>query len=201
MVNPALPLAIARNASLAPKRKQLLSLKPCVNDSVLSDFILPSSLIKKPFRLCLTSDIMEKYENNRILRERSELGHYNFDIRHKLCVQDVALITFSRMCNAVPGISLVELHKSLGHAGRAHFYHFIRQSNLFFSGEEIKAVCKNCRTCAEAKPQFVKPESQTAKADMLTRTFPAITRQPIELDRCSNPLRCGKSSSFDLKKL
>jgi len=65
-----------------------------------------------------------------------------------------------RMCSA-PGISLLELHKSLGHPGHAHFYHFVRQHNLPFSSEETKAVRKNCHTCTEVKPQFFKPESQT----------------------------------------
>ena len=88
-------------------------------------------------------------------------GQYNFDIHHKPGVEHVAPDTFSRMCSAVPGISLLELHKSLGHPGYARFYHFIRQGNLPFSSAETKTVCKNCHTCAEAKPQFFKSASQT----------------------------------------
>ena len=65
------------------------------------------------------------------------------------------------MCSAAPGISLLELHKSLGQPGYARFYHFIRQRNLSFSSAETKTVCKNCHTCAEVKPQFFKPASQT----------------------------------------
>ena len=64
------------------------------------------------------------------------------------------------MGSAAPGISILELHKSLGHPGYARFYDFIRQRNLPFSSEETKTVCKNCHTCAEVKPWF-KPESQT----------------------------------------
>jgi len=40
-------------------------------------------------------------------------------------------------------------------------YHFIRQRNLPFSSEETKTVCKSCHTCAEVKPHFFKPPSQT----------------------------------------
>ena len=102
-----------------------------------------------------------KIKNTKIRCWRLELGQYNFDIRHKPGVQNVAPDTFSRLCNVAPGLSLLELHKSLGHPGYARFYHFIRQRNLPFSGEEAKTVCKNCHTCAEVKPQFFKPDPQT----------------------------------------
>jgi len=102
-----------------------------------------------------------KTKNTKILCWRLKLGQYNFDIRHKPGVEHVAPDTLSRMCSAAPGISLLERHESLGHPGYARFYHFIRQCNLPFSSEETKTVCKNCHTCAEVKPQFFKPESQT----------------------------------------
>ena len=56
-----------------------------------------------------------KIKNTKILCWQLELGQYNFDIRHKPGVEHVAPDTFSRMCSAAPGISLLELHKSLGH--------------------------------------------------------------------------------------
>ena len=65
------------------------------------------------------------------------------------------------MCSAAPGISLLEPQRYLGHPGYSRLYHFIHQRNLPFSNEETKTVCKNCHTCAEVKPQFFKPESQT----------------------------------------
>ena len=102
-----------------------------------------------------------KIKNTKILCWRLELGQYTFDIRHKTGVEHVAPHTFSRMCSAAPGISLLELHKSLGHPGYARFYHFIRQRNLPFSSAETKTVCQSCHTCAEVKPQFFKPASQT----------------------------------------
>jgi len=46
------------------------------------------------------------------------------------------------MCSAAPGISLLELHKSLGHPGYARFYHFIRKHNLPFSSAETKPCAK-----------------------------------------------------------
>jgi len=102
-----------------------------------------------------------KIKNTKILCWQLELGQYNFDIRHKPGVEHVAPDTFSRMCGAAPGISLLELHKSLGHPGCARFYHFIHQRNLPFSSAETKTVCKSCHTCAEVKPQFLKPASPT----------------------------------------
>ena len=102
-----------------------------------------------------------KIKNTKILCWRLELRQYNFDICHKPGVERFAPDTFSRMCSAAPGISLLDLHKSLGHPGYARLYHFIRQRNLPFSSEETKTVCKNCHTCAEEKPQFFKPASQT----------------------------------------
>jgi len=39
----------------------------------------------------------------------------------------------------------------------------------------------------------------TAEADILSRTFPAVARQPIELESFSNSQRYGKSSSFELR--
>ena len=54
-----------------------------------------------------------KIKNTKILCWRLELGQYNFEIRHKPGVEHVAPNAFSRMCSAAPGISLLELHKSL----------------------------------------------------------------------------------------
>jgi len=102
-----------------------------------------------------------KIKNIKILCWRLELGQYNFDIGHNPGVEHVAPYTFSRICSAAPGISFLELHKSLGHPGYARFYHFIRQRKLPSSSAETKTVCKSCQTCAEVKPQFFKPASQT----------------------------------------
>jgi len=102
-----------------------------------------------------------KIKNTKILCWRLGLGQYNFDICHKPGVEHVAPDTFSKMCSAAPGISLLELHKSLAHPGYARFYHFIHQRNLPFSSAETKTMCKSCLTCAEVKPQFFKLASQT----------------------------------------
>ena len=61
------------------------------------------------------------------------------------------------MCSAAPGISLLELHKSLGHPSYARFI----TSFVSVISAETKTVCKSCHTCAEVKPQFFKPASQT----------------------------------------
>ena len=36
--------------------------------------------------------------------------------------------------------------------------HFVRSKNLSFSLEGVKKCCSNCDTCAEVKPQFLKPD-------------------------------------------
>jgi len=46
-----------------------------------------------------------KIKSTKILCWRLELGQYNFDIRHKPGVQNVAPDTFSRMRSAAPGLS------------------------------------------------------------------------------------------------
>jgi len=89
------------------------------------------------------------------------LSQNNFDIRQKPGFRNVAPDTFLRMCNAAAGISLLELHESLVHREYGRFYHFIRQRKLPLSGEEVRAVCKICRTCAEVKLLFFKPDLQT----------------------------------------
>jgi len=76
-----------------------------------------------------------KVKNTKMLCGWLELGQYNFDIHHKTGVQNVAPNAFSRMCNDAPGISLLDLHKSLGNPRYVRFHLFIRQRNLPFSGD------------------------------------------------------------------
>jgi len=63
------------------------------------------------------------------------------------------------------------------------FYHFVKNRNLPFSGEEAKEVCQRCRTCAEIKPRFCKlaPESlvkATRPWERLSMDFKGPVRRP-----------------------
>ena len=102
-----------------------------------------------------------KIKNTKILSWRLELSQLSYDIRHKPGIQNVAPDAFSRVCSSTSIPSLPQLHQSLGHPGFSRMYHFVRQRNLPFSGEETKRVCKQCRTCAEIKPRFFRRERQT----------------------------------------
>jgi len=106
-----------------------------------------------------------KIKNTKILSCRLELTQFSYDIRHQPIVENVAPDAFSRVCLATSHSSnsskLQVLHQSLGHPGYARLYHFIRQRNLQFSSEETKGICRNCKTCAEVKPQFFQPASGT----------------------------------------
>jgi len=106
-----------------------------------------------------------KIKNTKILSWRLELTQFSYDIRHRPGVEHVAPDAFSRFCiatsNSNHSWNLQDLHESLGHPGYARLYHFVRQRNLLFSSEETKNIRRNCKTCAEIKPQFFRPASRT----------------------------------------
>jgi len=105
-----------------------------------------------------------KIKNSKILSRRLELAQFSYDIRHRPGVDNVAADAFSRVCLATSNTGhspkLHELHQPLAHPGYARLYHFVRQRNLPFSSEETKGICRNCKTCAEVKPQFFQPASR-----------------------------------------
>nr|XP_026689430.1 uncharacterized protein zf(cchc)-8 isoform X4 [Ciona intestinalis] len=103
-----------------------------------------------------------KIKNSKLLMWRLELSQYDYKIRHKPGISNVAPDTFSRVCSHVNSRQdLCLLHRSLGHPGFARFYHFIKGRNLPFTSEETKQVCRSCQTCAEVKPRFYKPQEGT----------------------------------------
>jgi len=106
-----------------------------------------------------------KIKNTKILSWRLEVTQFSYNIRHRPGVDNVALDVFSRVFLATSNSShspkLQELRQSLGHPGYARLIHFVRQRNLPFSIEETKGIGRNCKTCAEVKPQFFEPASRT----------------------------------------
>ena len=119
---------------------------------------------------------------------RIELGSFSYDIVYKRGQQNVAPDAFSRVCASLSSSADLDgIHKKLGHPGVSRLIHFIRMKNLPFSVEDVKRVCSQCRTCAEIKPQFYKPDSTPLiKA---TRPWERISidfKGPIS-SKCCNP--------------
>ena len=103
-----------------------------------------------------------KIKNNKILLWRLELGQYHYEIMHKPGRDNVASDTFSRICAAQDDDSTLQtLHNSLGHPGYARLFHFVRARNLSYTSEDVKTICRNCQTCAEIKPRFYRPKTET----------------------------------------
>ena len=129
-----------------------------------------------------------KIKNSKIMLWRIELGSFSYDIVYKRGQQNVAPDAFSRVCASLSSSADLDgIHKKLGHPGVSRLIHFIRMKNLPFSVEDVKRVCSQCRTCAEIKPQFYKPDSTPLiKA---TRPWERISidfKGPIS-SKCCNP--------------
>ena len=96
-----------------------------------------------------------KIKNNKIQLWRSELGNFNYEIKHRPGAQNLAADALSRLCSMSPHpLNLRDIHNRLGHPGVTRLSHFIRSKNLPFSVEDVKRICANCRVCAELKPRF-----------------------------------------------
>ena len=96
-----------------------------------------------------------KIENNKIQLWRSELGNFNYEIKHRPGAQNLAADALSRLCSMPPHpLNLHDIHNRLGHPGVTRLLHFILSKNLPFSVDDVKRICANCRVCAELKPQF-----------------------------------------------
>ena len=84
-----------------------------------------------------------KIKNNKILRWRTELACYNFDIIYRPGELNVPADTLTRsFCSAIT-TDLVKLHNALCHPGITRFNHFTRTKNILASLEEIKTVVKD----------------------------------------------------------
>ena len=56
--------------------------------------------------------------------------------------------------------SLKSIHDLLGHPGIRRLNHFVKK-NLPFSLDDVKSTCRECKICAESKPQFYKQAGET----------------------------------------
>ena len=103
-----------------------------------------------------------KIKNDKILRWRAELSCFNFEIKYRPGKDNVTADCLTRAhCNAFGSnlIRLTELHDGLCHPGIARLAHYVRTKNLPYSTEDVKTVVSQCRTCAEIKPRYFKPNN------------------------------------------
>lgn len=102
-----------------------------------------------------------KVKNDKILRWRVELSALDFDIKYRPGPENVTADCLSRAnCSASSSRrSLEQIHRDLAHPGVVRLHHFTRSRNLPYTMEEVRTVCKQCRVCAEIKPQFYRPKN------------------------------------------
>ena len=100
-----------------------------------------------------------KIKNDKIMRWRTELSCYRFDIVYRPGAENVPPDTLSRAFSAaIPSAaSLGELHNSLCHPGVTRMAHFVRTRNLPYSVTDVRQINKACQVCAEHKPRFHSP--------------------------------------------
>ena len=103
-----------------------------------------------------------KTKNDKIERWRIEMSCFEFDIQFRPGKLNVTADCLSRaICSAVSNseTTLQSLHEGLCHPGITRMYHYVRTRNLPYSMQEVKAMTSRCRTCAEKKPRFLRPNN------------------------------------------
>ena len=101
-----------------------------------------------------------KIKNNKIQDWRLELGSFSYTVEHRPGKDNVAPDSFTRaFASSMTTTGLMEIHTALSHPGVPLLLHFVRSKNLPYSTDDVKKTCSSCRTCAELKPQFYRPQS------------------------------------------
>ena len=133
-----------------------------------------------------------KIKNDKIMRWRTELSCYSFDIMYRPGAENVPPDTLSRaFCSTIPSAgALGELHNSLCHPGVTRMFHFVKTRNLPYSIEDVRQMTKACRACAEHKPRFYSP----AQAHLIKATQP-FERLNIDF---KGPLRSNNRNTYFL---
>ena len=133
-----------------------------------------------------------KIKNDKIMRWRTELSCYCFDIVYRPGAENVPPDTLSRaFCAALPSAgALGELHSSLCHPGVTHMFHFVKTRNLPYSIEDVRQMTTACRVCAEHKPQFHSP----VRAHLIKATQP-FERLNVDF---KGPLKSNNQNTYFL---
>ncbi|CAM1325736.1 Uncharacterised protein at_DN2520 [Pycnogonum litorale] len=100
-----------------------------------------------------------KIKNDKILRWRTELSCYDYDIKYRPGKQNFTADCLSRTICASSFDSLQQLHSALCHPGVTRMWHFVRTKNLPHSLADIKQATAQCRLCAQVKPRFYSPST------------------------------------------
>ena len=103
-----------------------------------------------------------KTKNDKIERWRVEMSCFEFNIQFRPGNLNVTADCLSRViCSAVSNSerTLQSLHEGLCHPGITRMYHYVRSKNLPYSMQEVKVMTSRCRTCAEMKPRFLRPDN------------------------------------------
>ena len=131
-----------------------------------------------------------KIKNDKIMRWRTELSCYSFNIVYCLGAENVPPDTLSRAfcAPALSGMDLGELHNLLCHPGVTRMFHFVKSWNLPYSIEDVRWMTKACRICAEHKPQFHLP----VQAHMIKATQP-FERLNVDF---KGPLKSNNQNTF-----
>ncbi|CAC5361814.1 unnamed protein product [Mytilus coruscus] len=101
-----------------------------------------------------------KVKKDKIIRWRTELSCYSYDIKYRLGRDNASADCFSRAyCSSVSSDALFELHSAVCHPGINRVLHFVRLKNLPYSVDDVKRPIKQCHICAKVKPQYAKPNA------------------------------------------
>uniref|UniRef100_A0A5S6R240 Integrase catalytic domain-containing protein n=1 Tax=Trichuris muris TaxID=70415 RepID=A0A5S6R240_TRIMR len=132
--------------------------------------------------------------DQRSVRFMFDKHHKNFDIVHRPGKDNIPPDVLSRACCRMvtqDWRQLKLLHEGLCHPGVTRMYHFVRSKNLPYSLDEIRALIKHCRVCAECKPVFYKPPNGTViKATQPFERLNLDFKGPLPGDSASRFLLC-----------
>ena len=83
-----------------------------------------------------------------------------YAIAYRSGKQNAATDALSRICSSTAD-KLHSLHGDLYHLGVTQLVHFIRNKNIPYSVENVRAVVRVCQVCSETKPRFIRRAPQT----------------------------------------
>jgi hypothetical protein len=80
-------------------------------------------------------------------------------VEYRIGKDNVAPDSFTRTFSAsMSSNNPEEIHIGLCQPSVTRMLHFVKSKNLPYSTEEVKKVCSACRSCAELKPPFYRPQ-------------------------------------------